>query len=67
MIKRTKPKQAGSAASLDRWQTELEVILKLVHIHGGHDLGKPAPRCHMCKIEDRLTKLLASIRKAERR
>jgi hypothetical protein len=67
MKKRTKPKQAGSPSSLDRWQAELEAILKMVQIQGGHDLKRGATRCPMCKIEERLYALLTSIKHAERR
>lgn len=62
---RTRPKQAGSARSLDRWQRLVVEILKALKFC-------PCQKCQAthrtCRVARRhLTRLLASLQKAERR
>ena len=60
----TKPQQAMSARQVDRVEKGLTLILRST---GYHREGNGLPSCHLCKVAVRISKLLASVRRSERR
>ena len=57
MTKRTKPRQAASPASLDRWQREVAQLRMQAQL----------AKHWAARVEQRAAHLLASMQKAERR
>ena len=61
----TQPRQAMSARQVDRVEKEVKACIQIVEF--GMACLHPGMRCTRCKLHHHLTRLLASVRRSERR